>query len=146
MSAPVVVGVDVGSQGTCAQALEPDGTLVATTRWPHALSYPRAGWAEQACSEWSSALVRVLSEMRGLCAGREIVALSFGSQLDGLVACGADGEVARRLDVPRGTLLLTIDQVDRTSDGIPVLVSREHHVADAFDFTVLRRGPGEGGE
>ena len=41
---------------------------------------------------------------------------------------------------------LTIDQVDRTSDGIPVLVSREHHVADAFDFTVLRRGPGEGGE
>ena len=25
---PLVVGVDVGSQGTCAQALEPDGTLV----------------------------------------------------------------------------------------------------------------------
>jgi DNA-binding GntR family transcriptional regulator len=58
----------------------------------------------------------------------------------------ADGEVARRLDVPRGTLLLTIDQVDKTSDGIPVLVSREHHLADAFTFTVLRRGPGEGGE
>jgi sugar (pentulose or hexulose) kinase len=38
-----VVGVDVGSQGTCAQALEPDGTLVATTYAPHALSYPRAG-------------------------------------------------------------------------------------------------------
>jgi GntR family transcriptional regulator len=63
-----------------------------------------------------------------------------------LTPWNADGEVARRLDVPRGTLLLTIDQVDRTSDGIPVLVSREHHVADAFDFTVLRRGPGEGGE
>ena len=30
LSAPLVVGVDVGSQGTCAQALEPDGTLVAT--------------------------------------------------------------------------------------------------------------------
>ena len=58
----------------------------------------------------------------------------------------ADGEVARRLDVPRGTLLLTIDQVDRTTDGIPVLVSREHHLADAFTFTLLRRGPGEAGE
>ncbi len=57
-----------------------------------------------------------------------------------LTPWNADGEVARRLDVPRGTLLLTIDQVDRTSDGIPVLVSREHHVADAFTFTVLRRG------
>lgn len=55
----------------------------------------------------------------------------------------AEGELARRLDVPRGTLLITIDQIDRTADGVAVLVSREHHVADAFTFTLLRRGPGE---
>ena len=55
----------------------------------------------------------------------------------------ADDELARRLGVPRGTLLLTIDQVDRTASGVAVLVSREHHVADAFTFTLLRRGPGE---
>jgi GntR family transcriptional regulator len=55
----------------------------------------------------------------------------------------ADGDVARRLDVPSGTLLLTIDQVDRTAGGVAVLVSREHHIADAFTFTLLRRGPGE---
>jgi DNA-binding GntR family transcriptional regulator len=60
-----------------------------------------------------------------------------------LLPANADGEVARRLDVPRGTLLLTIDQVDSTVDGLPVLVSREHHVADAFTFSVLRRGPVE---
>jgi GntR family transcriptional regulator len=57
----------------------------------------------------------------------------------------ADGDLARRLDVPRGTLLLTFDQVDRTADGVPVLVSCEHHIADAFTFTLLRRGPGEEG-
>jgi GntR family transcriptional regulator len=55
----------------------------------------------------------------------------------------ADEELARRLAVPRGTLLLTIDQVDRTAGGVAVLVSREHHVAEAFTFTLLRRGPGE---
>jgi DNA-binding GntR family transcriptional regulator len=55
----------------------------------------------------------------------------------------ADGDVAERLDVPRGTLLLTIEQVDRTADGVAVLVSCEHHLADAFTFTVLRHGPGE---
>jgi len=55
----------------------------------------------------------------------------------------ADGDLARRLGVPRGTLLLTIDQIDRTADGVAVLVSREHHLADAFTFTLLRRGPGE---
>lgn len=54
----------------------------------------------------------------------------------------ADADTARRLDVARGALLLTIDQVDTTADGIPVLVSREHHLADAFSFTVLRDGPG----
>ena len=55
----------------------------------------------------------------------------------------ADGEVASRLDVPRGTLLLTIDQVDRTVNGVAVLVACEHHLVDAFNFRLLRRGPGE---
>jgi DNA-binding GntR family transcriptional regulator len=58
----------------------------------------------------------------------------------------ASGDVARRLGVPSGTLLLTIDQVDRTADGVAVLVSREHHLADAFTFTLLRRGPGSASE
>jgi DNA-binding GntR family transcriptional regulator len=60
-----------------------------------------------------------------------------------LMPRNADGEVAERLDVPLGALLITIDQVDSTADGVPVLVSREHHIADAFTFTLLRRGPGD---
>jgi xylulokinase len=87
----LVIGVDVGSQGTCAQALEPDGTLVATSYAPHALSYPRAGWAEQDPGEWTAALVRTLSEVRAATTGREVAAISFGSQLDGVVAAEADG-------------------------------------------------------
>ena len=58
----------------------------------------------------------------------------------------AMGEVARRLGVPRGTLLLTLWQVDSTADDTVALVSREHHLADAFEITVYRRGPGDGGE
>jgi GntR family transcriptional regulator len=71
---------------------------------------------------------------RGLAVAHGVAQLAPGN---------ADGEVARRLDVPRGTLLLTIHQIDSTADGIVVLVSREHHVADAFTFSVLRRGPVE---
>jgi len=55
----------------------------------------------------------------------------------------AMGEVAQRLDVPQGALLLTLFQVDSTADGIVVLVSQEHHLADAFEITVYRRGPGD---
>ena len=58
----------------------------------------------------------------------------------------ADGEIAERLGVPRGSLLLTIDQRDSMADGVAVLVSREHHLADAFSFTVLRHGPGDTAE
>lgn len=54
----------------------------------------------------------------------------------------ADADTARRLDVSPGALVLTIDQVDTTADGVPVLVSRELHLADAFSFTVVRHGPG----
>jgi len=53
-------------------------------------------------------------------------------------------EVAERLAVPRGSLLLTLFQVDSTADGVVVLVSREHHLADAFQISVYRRGPGDG--
>jgi DNA-binding GntR family transcriptional regulator len=58
----------------------------------------------------------------------------------------ADAEQALRLGVATGALLLTIDQVDTTADGVPVLVSREHHLADAFSFTVVRHGPGASAE
>ena len=54
----------------------------------------------------------------------------------------ADVTVARRLRIPRGELLLAIWQVDYSEDGVPVLSSYEYHLADAFEFTVLRRGPG----
>jgi GntR family transcriptional regulator len=54
----------------------------------------------------------------------------------------ADGELAARLRVPGGTLLLYLQQVDYDLDGRPVLLSREHHLADAFEIVVVRRGPG----
>ncbi|MGH2765268.1 MAG: GntR family transcriptional regulator [Actinomycetota bacterium] len=54
----------------------------------------------------------------------------------------ADGRLAARLKVPEGTLLLYIFQVDYDGEGRPVLVSHEHHLADAFEITVVRRGPG----
>ena len=55
----------------------------------------------------------------------------------------AKGDVARRLEVPAGTLLMTLFQLDSTAEGTVVLVSQEHHLADAFEVTVYRRGPGD---
>ncbi len=60
-----------------------------------------------------------------------------------IAPAAARGEVARRLRVKPGALLLTLFQLDSTADGTVVLVSQEHHLADAFEFTVYRRGPGD---
>ena len=54
----------------------------------------------------------------------------------------ADGHLASRLAVAKGTLLLYIRQVDFDEGGRPVVSSHEHHLADAFEFSVVRRGPG----
>jgi DNA-binding GntR family transcriptional regulator len=52
-------------------------------------------------------------------------------------------EIAASLSVARGALLLSIWQVDYTDTGRSILVSREYHLADAFEFMVYRRGPGD---
>lgn len=54
----------------------------------------------------------------------------------------ADRDLATKLGVPEGTLLLYLLQVDYDDEGRPVLLSHEHHLADAFEITVVRRGPG----
>ena len=103
MSTELVVGVDVGSQGTCAQAIAPDGELVATSYVPHRLCYPQPGWAEQDPVEWLGAVARTLGEVRQQTNGHRLRAVSFGSQLDGLVATGADG-------TPTGAALIWMDR------------------------------------
>jgi GntR family transcriptional regulator len=50
--------------------------------------------------------------------------------------------IASKLRVGRGTLLLYLRQVDYDQEGRPILSSHEHHLADAFEFTLVRRGPG----
>lgn len=99
----LVVGIDVGSQGTCAQAIDAGGRAVATSYVPHALAYPRPGWAEQDPREWLSAAARALDEVRRAVAGRPLRAISFGSQLDGLVPVDGDGE-------PLGPALIWMDR------------------------------------
>jgi GntR family transcriptional regulator len=54
----------------------------------------------------------------------------------------ADVTVARKLGIPRGELLLAIWQVDYSENEVAIVSSHEYHLADAFDFTVHRRGPG----
>ena len=52
--------------------------------------------------------------------------------------------LARLLSVKSGELLLFLSQVDYGRDGEPLLLSEERHLAEVFEFTVVRKGPGRG--
>jgi xylulokinase len=97
MTGPYVIGCDVGSQGTNAGLYSVDGTLVTSSYETHELSYPRPGWAEQDPDEWVRALHAAIRRLvAAVPEGPSAVkALSFGSQLDGLVVCDAAGNALR---------------------------------------------------
>jgi xylulokinase len=97
MSGPYVIGCDVGSQGTNCALYSAEGTLVASSYKPYDLSFPFPGAAEQDPDLWPEAVVTGVRDLlthvpEGPSAVR---GLSFGSQLDGMVVCGADGRALR---------------------------------------------------
>ena len=91
-----VIGCDVGSQGTNAALYGEDGMLVASRYEDHDLSFPHPGWAEQDATEWPKAVAAAIGALvKEVPSAADIVGLSFGSQLDGMVACDAAGRPLR---------------------------------------------------
>jgi xylulokinase len=106
--AELVCGIDVGSQGSCLSVFDAGGDRVATTYQPHPLSYPRPGWAEQDPRDWRAALVNGFRDLSAHVNLRHVRALSFGSQLDGLVCVDRHGQ-------PAGPAIIWMD---RRADGL----------------------------
>jgi DNA-binding GntR family transcriptional regulator len=99
-------------------------------------------------TDWCRTDVIPLEAMRELAGGSIYAALAERGQPvhHGVATMTPDvarGTVAKRLRVKEGTLLLTLFQLDSTADGTTVLVSQEHHLAEAFEIIVYRRGPGD---
>lgn len=100
-------------------------------------------------TDWCRTDVIPLEAMRRLAAGGSIYAalaergLPVHHGVATMTPAVARGPVAKRLRVQEGALLLTLFQLDSTADGTIVLVSQEHHLAEAFEITVYRRGPGD---
>jgi xylulokinase len=96
MTAEYVVGCDVGSQGTNAALYSDDGKLVASRYVSHDLMYSRPTWAEQDPRQWIDALRSTITDLVSDVADASAIrGISFGSQLDGLVACDERGAPVR---------------------------------------------------
>ncbi len=97
MTGPYVIGCDVGSQGTNCALYSVDGTLVASSYQAYDLSFPFPGAAEQDPDLWPAAVAAGVREVleRVPEGPTAVKALSFGSQLDGMVVCGKDARPLR---------------------------------------------------
>ena len=91
----VVIGVDVGSSGTCSQAIDDSGALLASAYRSYDVSYVQPGWADQDPEAWMKAVIETVAETRAAVPRRRISAIGFGSQLDGLVAIDNAGKALR---------------------------------------------------
>jgi xylulokinase len=87
-----IVGVDVGTTGVTAIAIEPDGEVVARSERAYALSTPRPGWSEQSPEDWWQAAEVALEDVS---AGRDVAGIGLSGQMHGLVALGAGDKVLR---------------------------------------------------
>ena len=92
-SASSVYGIDVGTSGVKALAIDERGRVLARAEAHYSLSMPHPGWAEQDPEDWWMASEHVLSEL--LRAAGPPAGIGLSGQMHGLVALDGSERVLR---------------------------------------------------
>lgn len=87
----VAVGIDVGTTGVKAIAIDGDGAVVARSESGYALSTPHAGWSEQNPEDWWRATQVALGGL----GSNEVVGIGLSGQMHGLVALDDADRITR---------------------------------------------------
>ncbi len=94
---PVTLGIDIGTSGVKAVALDAGGKVVASTARTYPLLTPKPGWTEQRPQDWAAASLDALKELAATlkAGGWTPLALGLSGQMHGAVFLDAGGEVIR---------------------------------------------------
>lgn len=93
----LLLGIDLGTTGSTAIVLEPDGTIVAEASHGVAPDVPQPSWSEQDPADWWQATV---ASIRAVLADEDVASdaiagVGLTGQMHGLVLLDDDGEVLR---------------------------------------------------
>ncbi|MCC6797089.1 MAG: xylulokinase [Candidatus Hydrogenedentes bacterium] len=93
----IVIGVDVGTSGTKAVAINERGTLIASALVEYPLLTPKPGWAEQDPAEWKSAALSALKQLAGSPGvnAADVKGIGLTGQMHGSVFLDANNNVLR---------------------------------------------------
>ena len=91
----VVIGLDLGTGGVRAIAIDLQGQIIAQTTRSYPLLTPQPGWTEQNPSDWVEASLDALSHITQQLNGHRAIALGLSGQMHGMVPLDAEGTVIR---------------------------------------------------
>ncbi len=93
----IVIGLDVGTSGSKALAVDETGRVVATALVEYPLLSPKPNWAEQAPADWKRAALQALSELAHApdIEKDEVKGIGLTGQMHGSVFLDGDGKVLR---------------------------------------------------
>ena len=93
----IVIGVDVGTSGTKALAIDSTGKVVASALVEYPLHSPNPGWAEQDPDDWKRASIEALSRLAASlgAAARDVKGIGLTGQMHGSVFLDAQNRVLR---------------------------------------------------
>lgn len=91
----IVLGLDVGTSGTKAIAMDSAGTLLASALVEYPLLSPKPNWAEQDPAEWARAAYAALAELASKIDPNEVKGIGLTGQMHGSVFLDAEDKVVR---------------------------------------------------
>jgi xylulokinase len=91
----IVIGLDLGTGGVRAIAVDLHGKLVAQAVGSYPLLTPRPGWTEQYPSDWVTVSLTALSTLAQQLASHRVIALGLSGQMHGMVPLDETGKVIR---------------------------------------------------
>lgn len=115
MSSAIFIGLDVGTSGTKAIAMNDGGEVLASALKEYPLHSPKPNWAEQDPADWKRAALEALQELGAKISRAEVRAIGLTGQMHGSVFLDKDNNVLR-------PALLWCDQ--RTAEQCATITSR----------------------
>jgi xylulokinase len=91
----IVLGLDVGTSGTKAIAMDAAGRLLASALVEYPLHSPKPGWAEQDPADWRRAAFEALAQLSSKIDPAEVKGLGLTGQMHGSVFLDAANQVLR---------------------------------------------------
>lgn len=91
----IVLGLDVGTSGTKAIAMDASGALLASALVEYPLLSPKPNWAEQDPADWKRAAFKALAALAAKIDATEVKGLGLTGQMHGSVFLDAQGDVLR---------------------------------------------------